>query len=108
MLRIPCPYCGVRDQTEFLFSGEAAVTRPADPAALNDSEWADYLFYRNNLKGLQLELWVHRYGCGQWFRLLRDTATHKILRAAKLGDGLDPQLDPELDPSTQRSAAGGQ
>ena len=30
MLRIPCPYCGVRDEPEFFFGGPAHVTRPAD------------------------------------------------------------------------------
>ncbi|MFC1688305.1 sarcosine oxidase subunit delta [Pseudomonadota bacterium] len=78
MLRIPCPYCGIRDQTEFHFGGESQRRRPPDPAQLNDAEWADYLFYRENPKGLLQERWVHIYGCGQWFLVERDTVTHEI------------------------------
>ena len=78
MLRIPCPYCGLRDQDEFQFGGEANIERPADPEQASDAEWADYLFYRDNVKGLHHERWVHSFGCRQWFRLERDTATHEI------------------------------
>lgn len=86
MLRIPCPYCGLRDQLEFRFGGEDAVERPRDPTAARDDEWAHYLFYRENLKGLQLERWVHAHGCGRWFRLERDTVTHEILRSIKMNE----------------------
>jgi heterotetrameric sarcosine oxidase delta subunit len=79
MLRIECPYCGIRDQGEFRFGGEANIHRPSDPAQASDGEWADYLFYRDNLKGLHTERWVHSYGCRRWFRVLRDTATHEIV-----------------------------
>ena len=78
MLRIPCPHCGLRDLTEFRYGGEAGVERPADPAASSEAEWADYLYYRNNIKGLQRERWVHIHGCRQWFELSRDTLSHEI------------------------------
>lgn len=78
MLRIPCPFCGVRDQTEFHCGGEAGIVRPAEPAVAGDEAWADYLFYRDNVKGLHVERWVHRYGCRQWFLVERDTVTHEI------------------------------
>jgi len=78
MLRIPCPYCGLRDQDEFRFGGEANITRPADPERASDAEWANYLFYRDNLKGPHTERWVHSFGCRQWFTLVRDTVTHEI------------------------------
>ena len=84
MLRIPCPYCGPRDQTEFSFGGEAARDRPADPEAASDAEWADYLFYRDNVKGLHLERWVHRFGCRQWFLVARDTLSHEIRSSRRL------------------------
>lgn len=84
MLRIPCPYCGTRDQDEFLCGGEATVRRPADPGRASDAEWADYLFYRDNLKGPHLERWFHLFGCRQWFLVERDTATHAIAGARPL------------------------
>ena len=85
MLRIKCPYCGIRDQVEFQCGGEANVVRPAEPEATSDAQWANYLFYRDNLKGRHLERWLHAYGCRQWFLLERDTATHEILSSKRLG-----------------------
>ena len=84
MLRIECPYCGVRDQVEFQFGGEANVTRPPEPEAVTDAEWAAYLFYRDNIKGMHTERWVHGFGCRQWFLVERDTATHEIRGTRRL------------------------
>lgn len=84
MLRIECPYCGIRDQTEFRFGGEASVHRPARPEHIDDGEWADYLFYRDNLKGMHAERWLHSYGCRRWFMVLRDTVTHEMHSVAAL------------------------
>ncbi len=85
MLRIPCPYCGLRDQSEFQFGGEAALVRPAAPEAASDVEWADYLFYRDNVKGAHLERWLHSFGCRQWFLVERDTVSHQIRGSRRLG-----------------------
>ncbi len=84
MLRIPCPYCGLRDEDEFRYGGEASVLRPTDPEQATDAEWADYLFYRDNLKGEHRERWLHAYGCRQWFLLRRDTLTHEIFESRRL------------------------
>ena len=78
MLRIECPWCGVRDQSEFSCGGESHISRPENPEKTSDAEWADYLFYRDNTKGLHHERWVHSYGCRQWFNVARDTVTHEI------------------------------
>ena len=86
MLRITCPYCGVRDQDEFRFGGEAPVIRPQDPKQATDNEWAEYLFYKNNRKGPQLERWLHAFGCGQWFLVRRDTLTHEISEVCKMNE----------------------
>ena len=67
--------------------------RPADPDAASDAEWAEYLFYRDNLKGVHLERWVHSFGCRQWFLVERDTVTHEISGSRRLetaaGAGVD-------------------
>ena len=81
MLLIPCPWCGPRDEIEFRYGGEAHIARPADPDALDDAEWADYLFMRANPKGVLAERWVHQHGCRRWFNLLRDTVSHRIIAA---------------------------
>jgi heterotetrameric sarcosine oxidase delta subunit len=83
MLLISCPWCGPRNEVEFRYGGEANVTRPSQPAEMDDATWADYLFFRNNPKGPFRERWVHAAGCRRWFTLLRDTATHRILTVDK-------------------------
>lgn len=81
MLRILCPHCGVRDQTEFQFGSESNIERPRQPHQVSDADWADYLFNRTNKKGLQQELWVHTFGCRQWFHVVRNTVTHEIVES---------------------------
>jgi sarcosine oxidase, subunit delta len=80
MLLIRCPWCGPRDETEFRYGGEAHVARPADPQALDDAAWAEYVFMRNNPKGWFRERWVHASGCRRWFNIERHTLTHEIKR----------------------------
>ena len=86
MLLVSCPWCGPRDELEFRYGGEAHIARPADPEALTDQEWADYLFLRNNPKGPFRERWVHAHGCRRWFNVLRDTVSHEILAVYKMGE----------------------
>ena len=57
MFIINCPYCGERDQQEFKAGGEAHIERPKQPTELSDDEWAEYLFMRKNIKGVQFERW---------------------------------------------------
>lgn len=78
MLLITCPHCGPRDEIEFTCGGEADRPRPADPMALSDSEWAEYLFMRRNPRGLHRERWNHSAGCRRWFNICRDTITHRL------------------------------
>ncbi|MGP6176231.1 sarcosine oxidase subunit delta [Microbacterium sp. A196] len=85
MLLIPCIYCGPRDETEFHYGGQAGVPYPENPDELSDAEWAQYLFYRDNPKGLFDERWLHRTGCRQWFNVTRDTVTYEILDAYPVG-----------------------
>lgn len=84
MLLIRCPYCGERAETEFSYGGEAGIRRPADPDALTDAEWADYLFYRKNPRGAHEELWNHAQGCRRWFRVERDTVSYVIRESREL------------------------
>ena len=86
MLRIPCPWCGVRDETEFHYGGQAHITRPERQEELADAEWADYLFMRDNPKGGFAERWVHEAGCRRWFNVQRHTVTHEILAVYRIGE----------------------
>lgn len=83
MLRIECVYCGVRDEEEFTFGGPAHVSRPEQPC--NDIAWADYLFNRDNPKGVHHERWCHSFGCRRWFNVARDTVTHEVLSVYRMG-----------------------
>jgi heterotetrameric sarcosine oxidase delta subunit len=78
MLLITCPWCGPREEVEFRPGGQAHLAFPADPDALTDAEWADFLFMRDNPKGVWRERWVHTAGCRRWFNAVRDTVTHEI------------------------------
>jgi heterotetrameric sarcosine oxidase delta subunit len=82
MMLIPCPWCGPRNETEFHYGGQAGVAYPADPAALTDAEWGEFLFVRANPKGPFHERWSHTAGCRRWFALTRDTVTHEIVESA--------------------------
>src|SRR3954453_17843166 len=107
MLLIPCPWCGPRDDIEFRYGGEAHIARPADPDGFDDSAWAEYLFMRSNPKGVFAERWVHSAGCRRWFNLLRDTASHRVLAAYRIGEP-PPARPPRRwgSPCASRGAAG--
>ena len=89
MLRIKCPFCGERDETEFHYGGEAHIVRPHDPDALTDQEWGDYVFFRTNVKGAHKERWVHSDGCRKWFNAVRDTVTNEMIAVYKMGETFD-------------------
>lgn len=71
-----CPFCGLRPESEFRYAGDSGKPRP--PRECSDSQWAQYLYLRANLRGAARELWVHAAGCGRWIEVTRDTATHAL------------------------------
>jgi sarcosine oxidase, subunit delta len=78
MMQIPCIHCGPRDENEFICGGTSHISRPALDAS--DETWGEYLFFRDNPKGVHRERWRHSFGCGRWFNVIRDTVTHEILK----------------------------
>ncbi|MFI9803745.1 sarcosine oxidase subunit delta [Streptomyces sp. NPDC052301] len=86
MQLITCPWCGEREEIEFHYGGQAHVAYPDDPYALDDEQWARYVFFRDNPKGPFAERWVHAAGCRRWFNALRDTATHEFLAVHDIRD----------------------
>ena len=86
MLLITCPYCGPRPEIEFRGGGEAHIARPADPSRLDDAQWAAFLFYRTNPKGMHAERWMHAHGCQRWFNALRDTVSDRIAVTYRSGE----------------------
>ncbi|WP_289034036.1 sarcosine oxidase subunit delta [uncultured Roseibium sp.] len=87
MLLIHCPYCGVeRPETEFSCRGEAHIIRPADPSTQTDEQWAEFLYLRENPKGLYAERWRHIHGCGRFFNAVRETVSDKFVKVYKAGE----------------------
>jgi sarcosine oxidase, subunit delta len=75
MLLITCPYCGERPEIEFSYG----------PAELDDAAWSEFLYMRDNTKGVHAERWRHSHGCGRFFNALRDTTTDRILAIYETG-----------------------
>ena len=75
-MRIPCPFCGIRDHAEFTYEGDATVSYPE----LDGSEeaWIAAVFLRDNPRGPHREYWRHLHGCGSFLVVERDTLTHAI------------------------------
>jgi sarcosine oxidase subunit delta len=93
MLLIRCPYCDeTLPELEFAYAGEAHVARPADPQALDDEAWRDFLFVRTNPKGPHFERWRHVHGCGRFFNAVRDTVSDRFLATYPSG-AARPDLD---------------
>ncbi len=86
MLLISCPWCGEREEPEFGYGGQAHIAYPEDPEALDDEQWAQYLFFRANPKGKFAERWVHSAGCRRWFNAVRDTVTNEFVSVYKPGE----------------------
>lgn len=92
MLLIHCPYCkATLPEPEFAYAGEAHIARPADPSALSDEEWRDFLFIRTNARGPHFERWRHNHGCGRFFNAVRDTVTDRFVMTYK-ADEARPDL----------------
>jgi heterotetrameric sarcosine oxidase delta subunit len=95
MLQIPCPWCGVRDEAEFRYKGDAGVARPsldgaADVSPADIAAFHAYVYERSNARGWHLEWWLHTAGCRQLLRVRRHTLTHVIDAVAKAGEALPP------------------
>jgi sarcosine oxidase subunit delta len=103
MLLIECPWCGPRNETEYHYGGQAHVAYPENPDALSDKEWSEYLFYRENPKGLFAERWVHTVGCRKWFNAVRDTVTYEFAAVYKPGD---PRPDLQIGNRNNTSKGG--
>lgn len=86
MLLIECPYCGKRPELEFSHAGQAHIARAPNPAEVSVQEWTDFLYMRDNTKGVHAERWRHTHGCARFFNALRDTTTDHFLATYKAGE----------------------
>jgi sarcosine oxidase subunit delta len=81
---IPCPICGLRDQSEFTYGGDATPVRP-NMISTEVERWAAYVYDRSNPRGGHEELWHHVHGCRSWLFVERNTETHDVFSARLLG-----------------------
>jgi heterotetrameric sarcosine oxidase delta subunit len=78
MLRIDCPYCGLRDHDEFSYFGDATKTYP--PLGVQfQAAWVEAVYMRDNPPGVHSEFWQHTLACRRWLVVRRDTLSHDIL-----------------------------
>lgn len=84
MLKITCPFCGSRSESEFWCIGEGTAHIPAMDTS--SAELMKYLYLRENPGGVVLERWVHRFGCGEWLHVERNTRTNEILSVRFMND----------------------
>ena len=83
MLQLCCPWCGVRDESEFRYRGDATVVRP--PADAPVEEFAAYVYRRVNPHGWHPEWWLHTGGCRMLFQIERHTLTHELRNVTSPG-----------------------
>lgn len=74
---LSCPHCGPRPVDEFGYRGEV-LKRSAPDSSMR--ELCEYIYFRDNVAGVQREWWSHRSGCEIWFVAERDTRTNEVLR----------------------------
>ena len=86
---LPCPNCGLRDVNEFVYAGEV-THRPTEQPSLR--ELASYVYFRENVAGVQQEWWFHGFGCEVWFLAERDTRTNEVVRTDLPEQGSDASL----------------
>ena len=87
MHRIDCPWCGIRDEAEFGYRGDATVQRPAPEAGID--AFYEFIYTRDNPRGWHVEWWHHVAGCRQLIKVVRHTMTHEIHATAKAGDDVE-------------------
>ena len=93
MHRIDCPWCGIRDEAEFQYQGDATVVRPTEDAPAD--AFFRYVYIRENPKGWHTEWWHHVGGCRQWVKVVRNTVTHEIAVCGRPGDSLSVPAEEE-------------
>ena len=91
MKLLTCPVNGPRPTAEFVYGGE--VRPMPDPATCTDDEWADYVFNRSGIPGVEIEWWYHQPS-GTWFLAERDVVADRVVRTWLPGDGDTVRAEP--------------
>ena len=62
--------------------------RPVNPELATDEDWFDYIYVRDNPRGIHQEYWQHIAGCRSHVKVLRNTLTHEVLKTGLPSDDL--------------------
>ncbi len=74
---LTCPLNGPRNISEFTYGGEFHPM--ADPVNSTGREWAEHVFFHDNLAGVVTEWWCHT-ATSYWFLAQRNTITDQVVR----------------------------
>jgi heterotetrameric sarcosine oxidase delta subunit len=93
VIEIPCPHCGPRNSSEFVWAGErqsrpdpgAGALQPSSATTTTPAEWRAYLYERRNPAGWTSEHWYHRFGCRRYLLVERHTVTNEVRRCEPAG-----------------------
>ena len=77
-MRLPCPVCGERDHSEFVYRGDATVKRPEYGGEESRRAFFEFVHLRDNPAGWHFEHWYHEGGCRSWIVVERNTLTHAV------------------------------
>ena len=101
-MRLPCPFCGLRDAAEFSYEGPAG-RRPALDAPAE--AWLEAVYLRDQPRGPTEELWRHAYGCRSLVLMVRDVVTHEVSEARLAHPGMAASLSgPEAEAEAEAPA----
>ena len=100
MLRIACPFCGMRDHDEFTYLEDAAHRKP-DYTDADMKKWFEAVYLRDNPRGKHVEYWHHALGCRMVLKVTRDTVTHDISKV----EPAHPQLKVAISGKKPNAAA---
>lgn len=86
MLLISCPWCGPRDEREYIYGGDS-IKLPLLVDSMPESmkEWHEAVHIRSNTTEQNRELWFHGSGCEAWIEVVRNTSSHEIIQTFAVG-----------------------
>jgi sarcosine oxidase subunit delta len=87
-MRIPCPFCGERDSSEFSYLGAPSGGHRSLDGTDTLERAFEAVYIRENPSGAHEELWYHGFGCRSCVRVTRDTRTHEVTAAALAMDAV--------------------
>lgn len=94
MMLIPCPWCGPRSETEFTYIRASQTKRPDTSSLEADKQPVmDYVYLRDNPKGVTQEHWQHSGGCRGILKVERHNVTHEITASVKRDEPLPSEQD---------------